>query len=779
MNTRYPLRQKLLIPKRDLAGLAIIVAGLLHAAMLSGQPSPEHQQQPLAMHEQPGQQLPMQNEPLTYYIVQTTGEIRIDGRLTEPVWQEARVAEHFWMSFPVDDRRVEDPLRTEVRLVSDRENLYIAAICYGSPDYVIKTLKRDKEFEEGDGFGVVIDPVNERTNGFTFAVNPAGVQTEYLITGQTGRRQALEPGRLPQGVNIAWDNRWYSEVTNHEDHWVAEIAIPFKSLRFEAGKQSWGINFFRLDAGSNSIHTWAPVPIEFKEIDLGYTGQLVWEDPPEKTRGNVAIIPYVKGSVARDFEAGTGPAYDFQPGVDAKVPVTSSLNLDLTVNPDFSQVEVDQQVLNLTLFDIRLPEKRLFFLENSDIFEDFGIPPMRPFFSRRIGLDEEGNAIPILYGARLSGNVNKDLRIGLMNLQTRETDLFLSQNYTVASFHQQVLARSVIKGYFHNREAIGNEDPDYNRNMGLEFQYRSGDGRFQSFAGYSKSFTPGMKQKDYFYNVGIGYDNRNLSLYTNLAGLGENYRADLGYIRGQEYYDASRDTSVYVGLHHSHSRAFYTHYAEDSEKILSHEFGARQTFDVDTDLSLLLSETELSYTLVFTSTSRLQGSFGYNVVNLLYPFTFLDTEPLPAGIYRYSLGEVRYESDQRRLLSFKAGVSYGGFYNGTRAQYMAEVRFRAQPWGSFSINFEQNDLRFPEPYGTGNLLLIGPRIEINFSRALFWTTFLQYNTQEDNFNINSRFQWRFAPMSDLYVVYTDNYAVEFWGPKHRALVLKLNYWFNF
>jgi hypothetical protein len=179
--------------------------------------------------------------------------------------------------------------------------------------------------------------------------------------------------------------------------------------------------------------------------------------------------------------------YDFQPGLDAKVPVTSSLNLDLTLNPDFSQVEADEQLINLTLFDIRLPERRVFFLENSDLFDDFGISPMRPFFSRKIGLDDDGNPIPILFGARLSGNVNKDLRIGLMNMQTRETGELLPQNYTVAAFHQQVMERSVIKGYFHNRDALRSEDPDYNRNLGLEFQYRSPDGRFQTFAGYSKS----------------------------------------------------------------------------------------------------------------------------------------------------------------------------------------------------------------------------------------------------------------------------------------------------
>jgi hypothetical protein len=123
-------------------------------------------------------------------------------------------------------------------------------------------------------------------------------------------------------------------------------------------------------------------------------------------------------------------------------------------------------------------------------------------------------------------------------------------------------------------------------------------------------------------------------------------------------------------------------------------------------------------------------------------------------------------------------MMYGSFYGGTRVRYLVGLKFRAQPWGNFSINFEQNDLNFPEPYDKEQLILLSPRIEINFSKSLFWTTFLQYNTQHDNFNINSRLQWRFLPMSDVYLVYTDNYAVEFWGPKNRGLVLKVNYWLN-
>jgi hypothetical protein len=713
-----------------------------------------------------------------YPITHSGDTIVVDGVLSEHIWGTLPAATGFWMSYPVDDRKVEPERQTDVRLTCDDRYIYLGVICYGSDDYIIKTLKRDKDFWDGDAFGVVIDPVDEKTNGFVFGVSPAGVQTEFLVTGQTGRRQYNEMEPLPEGVNMAWDNRWLSAVANYADRWTIEIAIPFKTLRFDESRKQWGINFFRFDAGTNSINTWAPVPIEFREIDLGYTGTLVWDEPPEKARGNLALIPYVMGSGYKDHEAGEPVGYDFQPGLDVKYPVTAGLTLDLTVNPDFSQVEVDEQIVNLTLFDIMLPEKRLFFLENSDIFEDFGIPPMRPFFSRKIGLDEAGNPIPILYGARLSGNVNKDLRIGLMNLQTRTRGGYLPQNYTAVAFHQKVFARSMIKGYVHNRQLIREGETDYNRNMGLEFRYMSKDGRFQSLGGYAKSFSPGLHSRNYFYNTAIGYDNRNISIYSNLAGLGRNYVPDMGFFMGQEYYDAERDTSIRVTMNHLFTTFSYTLYPEQNEKIISHEFSARHIYDSDSTFSMLSNDAELGYTMNFSATGRFRLSFSHTVTNLLFPFAFIEDEPLPSGRYSHSRLEVHYESDQRRRFSMQAGVSCGSFYNGTRTQYTAGIKYRAQPWGNFSLNFEQNDLKFPEPYGSDRLLLISPRIEISFSTSLFWTTFVQYNTQDDNFNINSRLQWRFRPMSDLYIVYTDNYAVEFWGPKTRALVFKLNYWFN-
>ncbi len=729
-----------------------------------------------------GQRPPaLEESRLNYTIHFSTEKITIDGKLDENSWNEAETLSDFMLSFPVDDKKADEEIQTEIKLSYDNQNLYVGAICHGKDNYIIQTLKRDNELLRGDAFGIVIDPMNEKTNGFVFGVNPMGVQTELLITGQTGRRQVLEPGRSPNGINIAWDNKWYSEVTRHPDYWEIEIAIPFKSIRFEDNKPKWGINFFRVDAQSNSIHTWSRVPIEFTELDLGYTGELVWDNPPKKMKGNISVIPYTLGSVIRDFENGMPVLKDFQAGVDGKIAITSGINFDLTVNPDFSQVEVDEQITNLTLFNVRLPEKRLFFLENSDIFEDFGIPPMRPFFSRKIGLDEDGNPIPILFGARVSGNINKDLRIGAMNMQTRKTDLYSAQNYSALAFHKQVFSRSVLKGYFHNREAFNSPEPNYNRNVGLEFLYRSPDGRMQSFAGYSKSFNPGLSGKNYFFNSGAGYDNKNISAYCNFAGTGVNYIADMGYFRGPEYYDAVRDTIIRIGYVHWFTRGSYTLYAENSPDIISHEFGFRNIFDFNSDFNRLNHELEFNYNLQFANTGRLTVSGARNNVNLIYPFAFTDIEKyeaLPVDNYIYYLGEFSYESDQRKMFSYSGGGMYGGFYNGIRRQIRFGLKYRIQPWGNFAVTFEHNSLKFPDPYGYAKLYLITPRVDINFSKKLFWTTFMQYDTQGDNFNVNSRIQWRFQPMSDIYFVYTDNYFIESGIAKNRAFVIKINYWLN-
>jgi len=701
-------------------------------------------------------------------------KIHLDGVLDESFWEDVEIATNFWLNFPVGGTPVDDEVQTTVKITYDDDFIYLGVECYGKGPFLVQSLKRDNDsFWNGDAFAVVFDPVNERTNGVIFGVNPAGVQTEALITGEPARR-----GGQLSGYNKAWDNKWYTQASVTEDGWTAEMMIPFKSLRF-GRKGHWGINFIRVDAQNNANHSWAPVPIQFYGTDLGYLGQLIWDKPPRNEKGNISLVPYLLGNVYKDYESKSDLSQSFALGMDAKIAINSNLNLDLTVNPDFSQVDVDEQQTNLTTVNLRFPERRLFFLENSDIFSNFGTNA-KPFFSRKIGLDDDGNTIPIIYGARLSGNLNKNLRIGLMNTQTQEQEL-PGNNYSSFALHRRILKRAVLRGYFHNRVGYTDgsvQEDNFNRIGGLEFNYSSEDSKWRAVTGYGLAFSNENQNENHLFNLFGGYGGRAFNVMVNISGLGDNYINDFSLIPRQKHYDALEDTTYILGFNHWWATMGYKFYPENTF-INQHGFSLTTNGDrTATSNQLIQDKHQLSYKFLMKNTSTLDLTYAHEGVNLLYPFGITDNEPLPAQLYRFDYGQIKYVTDRRREIKLTSGFRYGSFYNGTRTEFSLAVDYRVQPWGNFSLNFVQNDLEFSGNYGAEQLLLFGPKAEINFSKNFFWTTFMQYNTQSDNFNINSRLQWRYMPMSDLFIVYSDNYMVEYFGPRNRGLVLKLNYWFN-
>ncbi|MFM1794180.1 MAG: hypothetical protein RL642_565 [Bacteroidota bacterium] len=371
--------------------------------------------------------------------------IKIDGILDEEGWLNADEAKDFHMKWPNDVGR---PTRnTFVKITYDDHFIYFGIKALDTNYYIAQTLKRDQGIYESDAVSIAIDPVNQRTNGFLFSITPYNVQTEELVN----------VGAPSEELSFSWDNKWYSATSRHPTYWIAEIAIPFHTLRFKEGHDKWGLNILRSDLKTNEYSSWTDMPINFDFYDFGYSGAIVWDKPPVTPGTNVSIIPYVTSTVNSNKEMGDPTKAKFNGGFDAKLSLTPSLNLDLTVNPDFSQVEVDRQVTNLTRFDIFFPERRTFFLENSDLFSSYGIPPIRPFYSRTIGLDKNANPIPILAGARVSGNLTKKTRVGFMNMQTKSTNDFDAQNYTAVSFNKQVQARSIVKGYLLKRQSVADK----------------------------------------------------------------------------------------------------------------------------------------------------------------------------------------------------------------------------------------------------------------------------------------------------------------------------------
>lgn len=352
----------------------------------------------------------------------------------------------------------------------------------------------------------------------------------------------------------SWDTRWYSATKIYEDYWIAEIAIPFKSLRYNELQTVWGINFLRADFKSNEYNCWTRVVPTFHSYDLGYTGMVTFPSKLPSNNNNIILQPFVTGNATQEHENANAQRGSGNAGFDAKFTLNSSLNMDVTVNPDFSQVEIDQQVTNLTRFNIFLPEKRNFFMENSDLFAGFGNPLYRPFYSRTIGLDKEGNQIPILLGARLSGNLSPTVRIGLMNMQTGKKGDYSPENFTALTLQKRFWARSVIKGYFLNRENFISEEKAamnpldrYGRNAGISFDYTNSDGTKNANITYHHSIKPTIQNQNGYVDASITRTIKNTTYTAYVGNVGKNYYTDMGYVQRIENYDALKDTVIRQG----------------------------------------------------------------------------------------------------------------------------------------------------------------------------------------------------------------------------------------
>jgi hypothetical protein len=700
----------------------------------------------------------------------TKGPIKLDGVMDEPAWNTVEAVSQFNKKFPND---IGAPKKqTEVKYLFDDKNLYFAFKVYDSGTAIIRSLKRDIGHDGNDGVAVVLDPLNQKTNGFYFVVSALNVQSEDQLIGSSDG-----------GISYSWDTKWFSMTKDYGNYWIAEIAIPLKSIRYNSENKNWGVNFVRIDAKNFEYSTWTRIGPNFKSYDLGYTGLMKWPTNPPASNNNVILLPYLTGGISEDKSTSktetTGNV-----GFDAKIALNSSLNLDLTVNPDFSQVEVDNQVTNLTRFNIFLPERRAFFLENADLFAGFGISPIRPFYSRTIGLDKEGNKIPILFGARLSGNLSPDVRIGAMNMQTGRQGNYAPENFSAFTWQKRVLKRSMVKGYFLNRENFISVEEEkknpldkYGRNAGITFEYSNPAGSFSYWANYNQSMKPTIKNLNNYAEAGLSYNGRNFGFVLDLANVGKNYYTDMGFVQRISNYDAERDTSIRIGFKHVFSEVSYT-LMPAKGKIGKSELTAQNYMVLNPDNSFNELESSLQLKTDFKNASSFNLSLSNNITNLLFPTSFTNGTPLPATQYQYGQFRFNYVSDTRKLFGWVSEITVGQFYNGQVQGFGLGINWRNQPHLNLRLNAQLNQIKLPGTYGSTRLVLIAPRIEYNFSTQLFWTTFIQYNTQSNNFNINSRLQYRYKPMSDFFLVYTDNYFTDpLFKSKNRALIFKLSYWF--
>ncbi len=703
-----------------------------------------------------------------YFARKTAETIKIDGLIVEETWKNAQKATNFIQNFPVDSLMAS--AKTQVMVSYDEKYLYVAAKLFNSvsnQSYVTPSLKRDFRGEANDAIVISIDPFMDRMNSFSFGINPFGVQREGLV---------VNGGVVSEDLSLSWDNKWFSEAKIFDDHWAMEMAIPLNTLRFRNGAKKWLVNFYRIDSHNAERAGWARIPNQYAMISLAFSKPLEFETPIVKKGPNISLIPYLSpGIVSNPINNGANKFNTrsrFSYGGDAKIGLGSSLNLDLTFNPDFSQVEVDNQVTNLDRFEILFPEKRQFFLENGDLFANFGIDGIRPFFSRRIGVTRDpstGQNVQnsIDAGMRMSGKIGDDLRLGILQMRTAAIDSIgqAANDFSVVALQQKVFTRSSIGVLFTNKEAVGNSD--FNRVAGIDYNIASKSNVWNGKLFYMMSFDPIKTSKDKAMGASIVFNKRKFESRQRLYTIGSEFNPEVGYLK----------------------RGGFLKYAGDAAwKMYPKNTGInRHGPMLDYDFTLFPSKGLTDYDLNF-----IYNVLYKNYVTLLFrlrrDYTRLteDFDPTNTGGVKLKANQdFAYHSliasivtDQRKKFAAKFQTRSGQYFNGSRLNLDGEMSYRIQPFGSISSVFSFNRLRFPEPYKSVDLILAGPKIDLTFSRSVFLSTLLQYNSQINNVNMNIRFQWRFAPASDIFLVYTDNYYADSYRSKGSALVLKATYWFN-
>ncbi|WP_273273621.1 DUF5916 domain-containing protein [Maribacter polysiphoniae] len=694
-----------------------------------------------------------------------------DGILDEAIWFKAEIAKDFWQYFPSDS--ILATKQTHIKMLFDDENLYIGITVFTSgKDYKVQSLKRDFRAGNSDNITLLFDTFNDGSNAFLFGINPYGVRREGLVSGG---------GNDLRGFTISWDTKWKGSSKIYEDRYTSELIIPLTAFKFKEGETKWRFNSYRFDTQSNENSTWMNIPQNQNVYGLTFMGNMVFEKPLGKSRSPLAIIPYINAISQNDFENNEA-LNRIKIGGDAKFAIGNSMNLDITVNPDFSQVEVDDQVTNLTRFEISLPEKRQFFIDNSDLFASFGDShDENPFFSRRIGIatDTADNSIEnkIIGGMRLSGKLNKGLRLGFLDIQTeadRQNNI-TSNNNMMLALQQRVFGRSNISMFLINRQTLKNydfqEDEDrYNRVLGIDYDLISKGNRWNGKFFIHKSFAHNSGDKDVSTGAKLDYNSRYYNTFSKLVYVGEDYRSDLGYIRRTDilkgYAGIEKVFWPKKGIINTHSFKFFPIFIWSPSMDLQ-----------NTDYTFR-GEWEAKFVDFSNINIRVDNKYTF-LTDEFEPTGKDDAIALPENVgYHYSNLKLEYTSDRRKLFSYRMETTLGSFFNGNRYSFLGTMTYRFQPKVFISMLVDYNRIELPQPYVSADLWLLSPKIEVTFNKSLFWSTLVQYSTQQDNFGLNSRLQWRFAPLSDLYLVYNDNYFVNTFAPRMRSINLKFTYWLN-
>jgi len=693
-----------------------------------------------------------------------TGPVRVDGVLSEDTWAAAPVIDEFWQQKPFTGEPASE--RSEVWILYDDRNLYIGAELHEQPGYraIIPTLQRDPNTRDGDAFGIMFDPFLDGKLVFSFFINPGGAVRDI---------QTADDGRIN---NPAWDAAFDLRTRIHDAGWTVELAIPWSQLRFDPtqGEQVWGMNVLRRIRRKNEDATWAPMDRQWQLYVSSRGGTLRGFDSLETGR-NLSIKPFAlasepSGTLQSEAERG------FEVGGDLKYGITPGMTLDLTVNTDFSQVEVDQEQVNLTRFSLFLPEKREFFLENAGVFQfgDQGSSRTRTgatsrdfslFYSRRIGLGGNGTPLPILGGGRVSGTAGP-VSLGLLNMQTLRDGEVDPENFTVARLRTEPVPGLTLGGLFGNRSTTdGSSATNQSYGVDADFQALNGYLLVQSYLagtqGRDAEGTPLARQ--WAGRLSAGWRDPFWEIFALYRHFDEDFDPGIGFVRR-------------TGIDHGYAtvgvrpRPNWPVILELNPYVESHVYtnpaGLMETRLLTGGLGVDFRDGSNAS---FSATDRFEHVFE--------PFAVRGVE-VAAGRYGFVEGSASYQTNRARRLSAGATVGGGGYFGGDRFSVRGDVRGRIGHQVLLQISANHNVIDLPgQPETTADVY--GANLDVFFSVNVLTSAFVQYNAASEEVVTNLRFRWIHAPLSDLFLVLTERRDVANNQVLDRFITLKVTKLFPF
>ncbi len=693
----------------------------------------------------------------------------IDGIPDEAVWARADSATDFLTTLPRAGLPPSE--RTVVRVLFDETTLYISGYMYDSqPERLYSPgLEQDFSTHDADMFGVSIDSYLDRSNGVMFGVSPAGALFDAQMEGDS------------RYINRSWEGMVRVETAIHEDGWSAEMAIPFATLRFEASEfeQSWGMNFLRRIRRINEDSYWAPLASQFRLHKMSRAGTVTGLAGIRQGR-NLTIKPYASASTV----SGAAPTAlgadgeDADIGFDLKYGLTSRLTLDVTALTDFSQVEVDQEQVNLTRFSLFFPEKRDFFLENDGIFTlgdvternyRTGSSPrdFKLFYSRAVGLSADRRPIPIAGGVRLSGRI-RNTEIGFLDMQTRALGeptaegFAPAENFAVLRLRQPVMGASDIGFMFVNRQGTSNGFGDeYNRSFGVDANVRLF--RYMLVNSYvAMTDEPGVGDDRGAGYLQVAWRDPLWDASAFVKRVGEGFNPGVGFIRRT----GVRQAFATVGAHPQPS---LTAVQEINPYV---DWSAVENLDGVLETRWVTG----GFATQFADGSRLLLEVEDRFERLLSE-TPIAGVPVPAGDYDFRDASISYTASGARRVSGSVAVSRGSFFDGDRTSLQGSLLVRPNNHWSFNLFGQHNALDLAGQ--SFNADVFGGRVKYAHSTRLFLSGFLQYLDSTDELVTNVRLNFLHAPLSDVFLVYTERRDLGTSQLVERLLTLKVTKLFAF